>query len=82
MDLGPEYYLTQMFPGVPEEVREKHRFDWKEVGVEEMVARLMDVAESEVVEGEGGEKSSVIPEHPKLSDEAMDFVLAQRYRLS
>ncbi|KAL7531573.1 hypothetical protein ACHAWF_003833, partial [Thalassiosira exigua] len=29
LSMGPEYWLAQMFPGVPPGVRDKHRFNWK-----------------------------------------------------
>lgn len=76
-DLGPEYRLAQMFPGVPPDVREKHRLDWNKVEVEDIVDAFSAVAKSETVM-QDGEERSVIPDHPKLSDDAQDFVLANR----
>jgi len=76
--LGPEYRLAQMFPGVPPEVRERHRFDWRTVEVPGMVEAFRKVSMSEEVQGEDGEVRMALPEHPKLSDDAMDFVLANR----
>ena len=40
--LGPEYRMAQMFPGVPPEVRETHRFDWTTIEVNEMVDKLRE----------------------------------------
>ena len=73
---GPEYRLAQMFPGVPEEVRAKYRFDWDTVTVEEMVEKLREVC---TVPLKNGEKEwNGIPPHPMVSNPAVDFVLANR----
>jgi len=74
-DLGPQYRLAQMFPGIPPDVREKYRFanyfdSSKSTGitVEEMVQQL---EQASLVDGE-------LPPHPTLSNAAIDFVLANR----
>jgi len=72
-DRGPEYRLAQMFPGVPPEVREKHRFDWKTVEVPEMVEKLRAACSVKLGDGITG-----IPPHPSVSNEGLDFVLANR----
>jgi len=78
-DLGPQYRLAQMFPGVPEDVRDTYRFNWKTVEVADMVTALRDVSSSELVVEEGQEETTKsIPDHPNFSDAAMDFVLANR----
>ena len=66
--MGPEYRLAQMFPGVPPEVREKYRFDWKTVTADTMVEELQKACS---VNGE-------IPPHPSVANKAIDFVLANR----
>jgi hypothetical protein len=72
--LGPQYRLAQMFPGVPMEVREKHRFrDWKNVQVPAMVELLREAASVDLPDGSRG-----IPPHPSVTDTAIDFVLANR----
>jgi len=79
-DLGPEYRLAQMFPGVPEEIREKYRLDWNKVEVEDIVDAFSAVAKSETME-QNGDVRKVIPDHPKMSNEVQDFVLANRDKL-
>jgi len=76
-DLGPEYRLAQMFPGVPPEIREKYRLDWSKVEVEDIVDAFSSFAKSESVD-QDGEERKVIPDHPQLSNEVQDFVLANR----
>lgn len=77
--LGPEYRLAQMFPGVPDDVRDKHRFDWKTVQVEEMVSKLREAC---TVPLKNAEKEWLgIPPHPQISNPAVDFVLANRDHL-
>eukprot|EP00591_Stephanopyxis_turris_P000676 CAMPEP_0195510334 /NCGR_PEP_ID=MMETSP0794_2-20130614/3008_1 /TAXON_ID=515487 /ORGANISM="Stephanopyxis turris, Strain CCMP 815" /LENGTH=581 /DNA_ID=CAMNT_0040637735 /DNA_START=268 /DNA_END=2011 /DNA_ORIENTATION=- len=68
-DLGPMYRMAQFSPGVPPEVREKHRFNnWESIEVPDMVDALQKACE---VDGE-------LPEHPKVSNDAIDFVIANR----
>lgn len=76
-DLGPQYRLAQMFPGVPEDVRDTYRFDWRTVEVPDIVSALRDVSTSELVVEEGAPRRS-IPDHPQFSDAAMDFVQTNR----
>ena len=78
-DLGPQYRLAQMFPGVLEDVRDTYRFDWRTVEVPDMVSALRDISTSELVVEEGEtEPRRSIPDHLQFSDAAMDFVLANR----
>lgn len=72
-DLGPEYRLAQMFPGVPPAVREKYRFDWKTVEVPQMVDELRAACSVKLQDGSVG-----IPPHPSVANKAIDFVLANR----
>ena len=65
---GGGYRLAQMFPDVSPEKREKYRFDWKTATVLQMVDELSNVLE---VDGK------ILP-HPQVSDESVDFVLANR----
>ena len=79
-DLGPQYRLAQMFPGVPPDIREKHRFTtyydpkMKETQVEKMIQLLEDACMTE--KDENGKAR--LPPHPTLSNNAIDFVLANR----
>ena len=76
--LGPMYRMAQMFPGVPPEIREKHRFDWSTVEVTDMVDKLREACVVPTKDGESGQEKMSIPPHPKVSDNALDFVLANR----
>ena len=76
--LGPQYRLAQMFPGVPPDVREKHRMDWKTIEVPEMVQKLREASLMLVKDEETGEEVMAIPPHPQVSDNVIDFVLANR----
>lgn len=76
--LGPMYRMAQMFPGVPPEIREKHRFDWKSVEVPEMIEKLREACLIPMKDEETGEEKLMIPPHPKVSDNALDFVTANR----
>jgi len=71
--LGPEYRLAQMFPGVPPDIREKHRFDWNTVEVPQMVDKLREACEVTLEDGSRG-----IPPHPSVANTAIDFILANR----
>jgi len=77
-DLGPMYRLAQMFPGVPPEIREKYRFDTKTIEVSEMIEKLREVSLVSIEDELTGEKKMGIPPHPQVSNEAIDFVLANR----
>lgn len=67
---GPDYRLAQMFPGVPPEVRQKHRFsNWSKVEVPEMVEALRAACST---------KDGQIPPHPSITNRGIDFVLANR----
>lgn len=70
---GPEYRLAQMFPGVPPEIREKHRVNWKTVEVPDMVEALRKACSVKLQDGTVG-----IPPHPSVANEGIDFVLANR----
>lgn len=72
-DLGPEYRLAQMFPGVPPDIREKYRFDWRTVEVDQMVDQLRDACFIKLADGSRG-----VPPHPSVTNKALDFVLANR----
>jgi hypothetical protein len=72
-DLGPEYRLAQMFPGVPPETRSKYRFDVRTITLPEMVDQLMDVCSTKLEDGSRG-----IPPHPSITNKAIDYVLANR----
>eukprot|EP00526_Cylindrotheca_closterium_P005694 CAMPEP_0113632868 /NCGR_PEP_ID=MMETSP0017_2-20120614/17093_1 /TAXON_ID=2856 /ORGANISM="Cylindrotheca closterium" /LENGTH=559 /DNA_ID=CAMNT_0000543459 /DNA_START=236 /DNA_END=1915 /DNA_ORIENTATION=- /assembly_acc=CAM_ASM_000147 len=72
-DRGPDYRLAQMFPGVPPEVREKHRVDWNTVEVPELVEKLRAACSVKLEDGTTG-----IPPRPSISNEGLDFVLANR----
>lgn len=76
--LGPMYRLAQMFPGVPPEVRAKHRLDWNTVEVPEMIEKLREACMIPVKDEVTGQEIMDIPPHPRVSDEALDFVLANR----
>jgi len=75
-DLGPMYRLAQMFPGVPPEIREKHRMDKNTIEVPDMIERLRKVSNAPVKNEETGEETMGYPAQP--NDEALDFVLANR----
>jgi len=75
-NLGADARLAQMFPGVPSEVREKYRLDWKTAEVPEMVEQLKDACMVDLGEGKRG-----IPPHPSVSNKGIDFILANRDRL-
>jgi len=76
--LGPEYRLAQMFPGVPPEVREQNRYDWKTVTIPEMVDRLRAASTVPLKNSATGEEWLGIPPHPQISNPAVDFVLSNR----
>ena len=70
-NLGADARLAQMFPGVPQDVREKYRFDWKTAEVPQMIEQLKDACMVD----------DAIPKHPSISNKGLDFVLANRDRL-
>lgn len=70
---GPEYRLAQLLPGVPPQVREKHRLDWKTIEVPEMVEALRKACSVKLEDGTVG-----IPTHPSIANDGLDFVLANR----
>jgi hypothetical protein len=72
-DLGPDYRLAQMFPGVPPDVRQKYRFDYRTIEVPEMVEQLKEACSVTLDDGTKG-----IPPHPSVANKALDFVLANR----
>ena len=75
-NLGADARLAQMFPGVPLEIREKYRVDWKTVEVPEMLEQLKDACMVDLGDGTRG-----IPQHPSIANEGIDYVLANRDRL-
>jgi hypothetical protein len=72
-DLGPEYRLAQMFPGVPQDIREKYRLDWNIAEVPQMVEGLRRACYVKLPDGSLG-----VPPHPSVANKAIDFVLANR----
>jgi hypothetical protein len=72
-DLGPQYRLAQMFPGVSPDTREKYRFDWSTIEVSDMVDQLQQACSVKLPDGTRG-----IPPHPSVANKAIDFVLANR----
>ena len=75
-DLGPQYRMAQMFPGVPPEIREKYRFDKKTVEVTDMVQKLREISLATIKDEETGEETLGFPKRP--NDDAVDFFLANR----
>ena len=75
-NLGPEYRLAQMFPGVPPDIRQAHRIDWKSAQVPDMVEALREACSVKLDDGSRG-----IPPTPSVANKAIDFVLANRDRL-
>ena len=77
--LGPEYRLAQMFPGVPPEVRERHRLDWSTVTVPKMVEKLREACTVPLRrDGANGAEYLGVPPHPQISNPAVDFLLSNR----
>lgn len=72
-DLGPQYRLAQMFPGVPPPIRLKYRLDKRTLQVPEIVDKLNDACSVLLKDGSRG-----IPPHPSVANKAIDFVLANR----
>ena len=72
-DLGPEYRLAQMFPGVPMDVREKYRVDWNTIEIPEFIDKLRDACSVKLEDGTRG-----IPKFPSVANSGIDFVLANR----
>ncbi len=79
--LGPEYRLAQMLPGVPPEVRDKHRFDWSSVTVPQMVDKLREACTVPLRDATTGQEYLGVPPHPQISNPAVDFLLSNRDRL-
>jgi len=78
-DLGPEYRLAQMFPGVPPEVRAKYRFDnWSTIQVPEIMEKFKAAALVPRKSETTGETVMDFPPEPNVSDDAIDFVVANR----
>jgi len=75
-NLGADARLAQMFPGVPPEVRDKYRLDWKTAEVPEMVEQLKNACMVDLGDGKRG-----IPKHPSVANKGIDFVMANRDRL-
>uniref|UniRef100_A0A7S4AXH2 Uncharacterized protein n=1 Tax=Pseudo-nitzschia australis TaxID=44445 RepID=A0A7S4AXH2_9STRA len=75
-NLGADARLAQMFPGVPPEIRDEYRVDWKTVEVPELLEKLKDACMTDLGDGKRG-----IPPHPSLTNKSIDFVLANRDRL-
>jgi len=77
-DLGPEYRMAQMFPGVPPPIREKFRLDWTKVTVPVMIQKLREASQIAIKDEATGKTVTRIPPHPSVSNDALDFVLANR----
>lgn len=73
--LGAESRLSQMFPDVSAEKRQKLRIDYESLSVSDIIEMLFDALSVEV---EGGQGKKEIPPHPSVSDAGVDFVLANR----
>jgi hypothetical protein len=71
--LGPQVRLAQMFPGVPQDIRNNYRFDWRTITVPEMIQGLKEAASVKLEDGSRG-----IPLHPSVANAALDFVIANR----
>jgi hypothetical protein len=66
--------LAQMFPGVPDEVRNRHRrANWQ--SVQEMIDAFEQAA---LVTMEDGITTRQLPPHPSVANNALDFVTANR----
>jgi len=74
--LGPEYRMAEMFPGVPPNVRESSRFDWKTAEVPQMVGALREACSAKLADGSVG-----IPSFPSVASTGIDFVIANRDHL-
>lgn len=72
-DLGPEYRLAQQFPGVPMDIRQKHRLDWSTCTVPTMIDALEDACMVQLEDGTRG-----IPKAPSVANRGIDFCLANR----
>jgi hypothetical protein len=70
---GARVRLAQMFPGVPQDIRDQYRYDWKQVTVPEMIQGLKMAASVKLEDGNHG-----IPPHPSVANSALDFVIANR----
>mmetsp|Transcript_8496 Transcript_8496/g.21203 ORF Transcript_8496/g.21203 Transcript_8496/m.21203 type:complete len:650 (+) Transcript_8496:193-2142(+) len=75
-DLGPEYRLAQMFPGVPPEIRQKYRFDnMQTMSVEDMVEQFKDVC---YIKRDDDDGNRGLPDMPSVTNRAIDFLIANR----
>ena len=72
-DLGPEYRLAQQFPGCPNEDRQKHRYNWGTCEVPDMIDAMEKAMTTTLEDGSVG-----IPPIPSVTNEGIDFVLANR----
>jgi len=72
-DQGPEYRLAQMFPGVPMDIRSKHRYNWATCEVPDMIAQFREACMVTLEDGTRG-----YPVRPSISNTAIDFVLSNR----
>lgn len=70
-DMGADYRLAQMFPGVPPQVREQYRMEGAPVA--DLVEALRQACSVKLEDGSVG-----IPPHPSVANKAIDFVLANR----
>jgi len=65
---NPQLRMAQMFPGIPREVRDEHRFDWSSCEVPAMIDSLKAACS---VKDE-------LPTAPSVTNKGIDFVLANR----
>ena len=66
---SPNIRMAQMFPGIPMDVRDKHRFDWTTVEVPEMITKLQTACSL---------PNGDLPPFPSITNTGIDFVLANR----
>ena len=66
---NPDMRLAQMFPGIPMEIRNEHRYDWSTIEVPEMIQRLQDACSL---------KNGELPPAPSVTNRGIDFCLANR----
>lgn len=78
-DLGPEYRLAQMFPGVPPDIRRRYRFQnfADQMTWEDTIEQFKDVCYIKKPDGSRG-----LPDMPSVTNRAIDFVIANRDYLS
>lgn len=73
LNSNPQIRMAQMFPGIPMEVRDEHRFDWATCEVPGMIDALRDACSVKQADG-----SMELPKAPSVTNKGIDFVLANR----